>query len=553
MFIRKVKNQAGQTYYHIVESYREGKKVRKRTLLSLGRVEDGNLDSLLNSAKRHKEILTVAELAKSVSIDKTFILGPLLILEKMFEDLGINDALKEITDSHKKIKFDLQKIVFTIVASRFVQPGSKLKIFEHWQNLFYPDMLEGDIQLHQFYRAIDLLSQHKDDIEMSLFHRDRDLFNRQVDIVLYDLTTLRFESTRTDLGDLRQFGYSKEMRSDCTQVIFGLLVDRDGIPLGFEVYPGNTFEGHTISSIVDKMRKKFCVGRFIFVADRGLFSKDNLRTLSDCNGEFIVGMKLGTLKKDFKEDAYNIDNFSWVIKDELAIYEKEFEKYRCIVTWSCQRAKRDRKIRSEIIEKVKKKLSSKSVKINTFISNKGYKKYVHIPDSKDQKPILNVKFIDEEEKKDGFFAIVTNVKDVKSSEILKNYKELWKIEDAFGELKGTLKTRPIFHWTDNRIIGHLVLCFLAYLCEAHLTKRLRDKKLALKSQAIEDKAIKPRALTIVEAMKELREVKAIPVKIGHRTVWVRTDIAGNAAALFRATGRAIPPKLLKCGEIQPCR
>ncbi len=142
---------------------------------------------------------------------------------------------------------------------------------------------------------------------------------------------------------------------------------------------------------------------------------------------------------------------------------------------------------------------------------------------------------------------------MKSSEILKNYKELWKIEDAFGELKGTLKTRPIFHWTDNRIIGHLVLCFLAYLCEAHLTKRLRDKKLALKSQAIEDKAIKPRALTIVEAMKELREVKAIPVKIGHRTVWVRTDIAGNAAALFRATGRAIPPKLLKCGEIQPCK
>ena len=91
--------------------------------------------------------------------------------------------------------------------------------------------------------------------------------------MLYDLTTLRFESTRTDLGKLRQFGYSKERRSDCTQVVFGLLVNRDGIPLGFEVFPGNTFEGKTLSDIVDKMRKKFNVRRFIFVADRGFYQR----------------------------------------------------------------------------------------------------------------------------------------------------------------------------------------------------------------------------------------------------------------------------------------
>ena len=126
-----------------------------------------------------------------------------------------------------------------------------------------------------------------------------------------------------------------------------------------------------------------------------------------------------------------------------------------------------------------------------------------------------------------------------------SYKELWKIEDAFGELKGNLKARPMFHWTDKRIIGHLVLCFLAYLCEAHLTKKIRAKGLSLKSPAINNKSLKPRALTVVEAMKELQEVRAIPVKVGHRMVWIRTDISGNAASLFRAMGAGIPPKLLK--------
>ena len=546
MFIKKVKTPEGRTYHHIVESYRDGKKVRHRTLLSLGRAENGNLDKLLISAKRLKEITTAAELAKNMSVEKTFILGPLLILERLFKELGVSDAIKKITNSHEKLTFDLQKIVFTIVASRFVLPGSKLKIFEHWQKLFYPDMLEGDLPLHHLYRATSLLSEHKKDIEMSLYHRGRDLFNQTVDIILYDLTTLRFESTRTDLGELRQFGYSKKKRMDCTQIVFGLLVDRDGIPLGFEVYPGNTFEGHTISGIVDKMRKKFCVGRFIFIADRGLFSKDNLKTLSHGGGEFIVGMKLGTLGEDFTKDAYDIENFNWVIEDELSIYEKEFEEYRCIVTWSRQRAERDRKIRKKLIEKIEKKLSSKKVKANSFVSNKGYKKYVYIPENKDKKPRLNEELIKEEEKKDGFFAVVTNVADMKADEILMNYKELWKIEDAFGELKGNLKARPIFHWTDERIIGHLVLCFLAYLCEAHLTKKIREKGLSLESSAIDNKSIKSRSLTVVEAMKELREVRAIPVKVGERTVWIRTDISGNAASLFRATGRAIPPKLLKC-------
>ena len=256
MYIRKIKNKTGTTYYHLVESYREGKKVRQRTLLSLGKTGDGTLASLLKATARYQDAVSITELAKDISVAKTFILGPLLILEKLFKELGINDVIEKIVADHPKLKIDIQKSIFTIVAGRFVCPGSKLKIYEHWQKSFYPEMLDGDLSLQHFYRTIDIVSKHKEDIEKSLFQHGRNLFNYQVDVILYDLTTLRFESTRTDLGKLRKFGYSKEMRTDCTQVILGLMVDQDGIPLGFEVYPGDTFEGKTLSGIVDKMTKK---------------------------------------------------------------------------------------------------------------------------------------------------------------------------------------------------------------------------------------------------------------------------------------------------------
>lgn len=143
---------------------------------------------------------------------------------------------------------------------------------------------------------------------------------------------------------------------------------------------------------------------------------------------------------------------------------------------------------------------------------------------------------------------MTNVKDMSSEDIVMNYKELWKIEDAFGEIKGTLKSRPMFHWTDQRIVGHLVACFLAYLCEAHATNLLREKDIKLKSKAIEEGLTKQRMLTVPEAMKELNEVRAVPVKVRDQTIWCRTDIAGNAAALFQAVGARIPSKILKANS-----
>lgn len=541
MYIRTTKNKRGDAYYHLVESFRLDGKVKQRTLLSLGRVEDNKLEQLSQALSKHLDTIHVLDLAKHIDINNAYIYGSLLVLDRLMETLGISSVISEIATKHEKLRYDLKKVLFTLITSRFVKPVSKLGLYDRWIEKFYPVMIDHDLALQHIYRSLDILAEHKEQIEQSLYQYKKDLFSINVDIVLYDLTTLRFESTREDLGSLRKFGYSKEMRTDCTQVVFGLLTDTDGIPLSFEVHPGNTFEGKTLKGIVDKMRKKFSVRRFIFIADRGLFSAQNLDHIRNNQGEFIVGLKMGVLQKELQQAFYDINRFEF-ISDELAIWETQYGEDRCIVTWSKSRADRDRKTRDDILSKIREKLGKKSSRTKTFVTNSNYQKYLIIQD--DKTPVLNQQAIDEQARKDGFFGIITNVKNMPAKEIVFNYKQLWKIEDSFGELKGSLRSRPVFHWSDDRIIGHLVVCFLAYLCEAHMTKALREQNDKLQSKAIKGKIINARPLTTVMAMEELNSVLAIPVKIKSQTIWVRTDIPENAQNLLKAMNMRIPPKIL---------
>ena len=544
MFIKETKNGRGQKYYHIVESYRRDGKSRHRTLMSLGRVKDARLEELLNLIGRHLDVVSASEIAKEIDVKDTFILGPLLIIDTIFKQLNLYELLTDLKQKHPKVGFDLMKIVFTLVVNRFIEPCSKLKLYSHWQKLFYPDFLEKDLKIDDIYRSLDILSKHKEDIEKTLYTQGKSQlsFFNECDVILYDLTTLRFESTREDLDNLRRFGYSKEKRSDCTQVVFGLLVDTEGMPLGFDVYPGNTFEGKTIPSVMEKLKEKFKIRRFILVGDRGLFSNENLQSLKAKGDEFIVGLKLGLLK-DRHAEIYNLKNFKF-INENLAIYETSYNNDRCIITWSRKRAERDKKVREDILSKIETQLSKKSISTRSFLSNSNYKKYIVHPKSK-SKPTLNKSAIEQSERTDGFFGIITNTDNLSSEEIITNYKQLWKVENSFRELKGTLKTRPMFHWTDKRILGHLVVCFLSYLCEAYFSKKLHQRNVTLKDKAITDKRIKSRPLSVAEAMLKLKEVRAIPVRVKDKTLWIRTDINGNNADVFKAIGAKIPSKQLK--------
>jgi transposase len=541
MFVRVTRNKKGDAYYHLVESFRDHGKVRQRLVLSLGRVEDGMLEKVAAALNKHLDTIQVLDLAKHIDIENAYVYGSLLVLERLMEQLGISQVIENINQQHDRLEINTRKVLFTLIASRFIKPVSKLALHDRWLERLYPEMVDHDLPLQHIYRSLDLLATHKDEIEQSLYRFKKDLFSIQVDVVLYDLTTLRFESTREDLGELRKFGYSKEMRSDCTQIVFGLLTDTDGMPLSFEVHPGNTFEGNTLDGIVDRMKKQFSVRRFIFIADRGLFSAKNLEHIRKSEGEFIVGLKIGVLGKAIQQECYDIQRYHFISQD-LAIWETTYGSDRCIITWSRSRAERDYRAREDILSKIRKKLTLAKNRTRNFVSNSNYKKYLILGDH--DQPILNQKAIDEQARKDGFFGIITNVTSMTAREIVFNYKQLWKIEDSFGELKGTLKSRPIFHWSDHRIIGHLMVCFLAYLCEAYVTKELRLHKEMMESKSSLKKTIESRPLTAALAFEELNTVLAIPVKIKEQTIWVRTDIPKNAQQLLQVLHMKIPPKIL---------
>jgi len=541
MFIRITKNKKGDAYYHLVESFREQGKVRQRLLLALGRVEDGKLEKLAAALSKHLDTIQVLDLAKDIDIHSAYVYGSLLVLDRLMEQLGINQVIEAIVQQHDRVTINMRKVLFTMIASRFIKPVSKLALHDRWIERLYPEMVDHDLPLQHLYRSLDLLATHKEEIEQSLYRFKKDLFSIQVDVVLYDLTTLRFESTREDLGGLRKYGYSKEMRTDCTQIVFGLLTDTEGMPLSFEVHPGNTFEGNTLNGIVDRMKQQFCVRRFIFIADQGLFPARNLEHIRKSEGEFIVGLKIGVLGKAIQQGYYDLQQFLFISED-LAIWETFHVSDRCIITWSRSRAERDYKAREDILSKIRKKLSLTKNRSRNFVTNSNYKKYLILGDN--AQPVLNQKAIDKQARKDGFFGIITNVNSMTATEIVSHYKQLWKIEDSFGELKGTLRTRPIFHWSDHRIIGHLMVCFLSYLCEAYVTRELRANKEMMESRSSREKTIDSRPLTAALAFEELSSVLAIPVKIKEQTIWVRTDIPENAVKLLKVLHMKIPPKIL---------
>jgi len=552
MYIRETKTPSGEKYLHLVESRRINGKVKQSILLSLGKESDNIDEHLLNQLAKRRGIVTLSSALDSLEIKNSYHYGVLFLFEKLFKKFGLTSALEDISQTHSKLQFNFNKAIFTMVVSRFLSPSSKLHIYDHLAGQFFPGIYINDLDLHHYYRSLDILSQHKDKIESQLLKYNKRHKNISTDVLLYDLTTLRFESTRTKAGELPQYGYSKEKRSDCTQVVLGLVVDTEGIPLFFDVFPGNTYEGSTIKDISEKLKKKFDVRRFILVADRGLFSKSNLEEIQNTESqdddilkefpfEYIVGLKMAALKKN-AEDFYDISKYT-SINEELAFYETQYEDKRCVLTWSKTRAERDKKVREDIINKIQKKLTSKT-KATHFVSNTNYKKFIKGLDS--GSPELNFKAIEEESKRDGFFGVITNIpKDVYTAEmIIGQYKSLWIIEDAFGEIKGTLKARPIFHWTDERIKGHIIMCYLAYFCEAQITKVFRNKKITNTSKSSSEGLTKERALTCVQFMDSLKNLKAIEIKIADKTFYKTTPADENIKQGLAALEIPLPEKTL---------
>jgi transposase len=346
-----------------------------------------------------------------------------------------------------------------------------------------------EMNLNHLYRTLDVLADSKEEIEDYIFEKNRTLFNMSVDVVFYDVTTFHFESCEDD--GLRNFGFSKANKVNEVQVVMGLLIDCEGRPIGYELFSGNTLDSKTLERSLDKLQERFNIRKVVIVADRGLNSKLNLGRIRDKGYDYIVASRLKNMGKAMLEQVFNPAGYSanttffegesgevtltYKVIDHTNSYKNEEGKpvslaEKMVITYSAKRARKDQADRARLIKKAEKLLANPAaIKAS---NKKGGKRFIEHTSENDQYS-LDKKAIALDERFDGYYAIQTSLPGMSAEEVVEAYHSLWKIEESFRVMKSTLEVRPIFHWTEKRIKGHFVVCFLAFLLERTLEFKLR--------------------------------------------------------------------------------
>jgi transposase len=477
MLIRTVKG-SNADYLYLVEGYREGGKVKQRTIASFGKINELCPIQLKEMAMKLLALCpsnTLIDLEHTDELHRKNWAAP-KITDKLWEKFKLNDFFKK-TFANRDIKYDIEKIIKLMLVDRLVSPRSKLKAYENQEN--YDSV--SDIELHNIYKSLNELSDLKPQIEKHLFEQNKLQDYINLTAVFFDVTTFHFESVKQD--ELKNFGYSKNAKFNEVQVVLSLLITEDGIPLGYDLFSGNTYEGNTLNSSIKKLKDEYAIKKVIVVADRGINSGENLHSLVSDGFEYIVGNRFKNLPKniqkkilanedyiEIKKDKHDQDIFKYKIfpyEKKIKIGEKaEVLSSNLVCTYSAKRAKKDQADRERLISKaeniIKKGDSSKS---------RGAKKYL-IEDQKSSFT-LNIEKIEEDAKWDGYYAIETSDAELSADKALDAYHQLWKIEDSFKVYKSHLETRPLYHWTPDRIKGHFVLSYIAFLFERILEVELK--------------------------------------------------------------------------------
>ena len=471
-FLRKEIKKSG-TYLSICESYRdEAGRVQRRVLRHLGNAKDYNEESLERIGRQLIEIAKgpTPEPENIHELSRYNYGFPLVILQLLrLYDLDV--LMKRLGRKHK-LSFSLLQHVLLMLCDRFNDPLSKLGSY-NLQNEYTG--LGQSVELHHIYRTLDYLAANNDIIQTHIYNKNRNLFNYELDVVFYDVTTFYFQSEVQQQGALRQMGFGKDGKIGKTQILFSLLIDKNKVPIGFQIFKGDQYEGYTFEKAIEKLKATYNIKRIIVVADSGMLNKANI-ALFDKGGtaegfEYIVGDRLKSMGEAAIEHLTNLNNYTTVvIRDNngndlpLKYCSYPYNGRTIICTWSEKRAKKDKAEREEKIARAEKMLeqpSSIEKKASRyFIKNTGEKKYT-----------IDQQKINKQVRFDGFKAIATNAKDITPQVALEKYKDLYKIEQSFRSFKSYFETRPMFHWTDTRIEGHIVLCYISFCLLAFLQNK----------------------------------------------------------------------------------
>jgi len=384
------------------------------------------------------------------------------------------------------------KVLREIVLARIAAPDSKRASVELLEKQF-----GIAVNLDHVYQMMDKIEDRFcSNIQNVALATTLKLVKEKLRILFYDATTLYFESFTED--ELKQNGYSKDMKFNQPQILLALFSTEQGLPIGYELFPGATYEGHTLIPVLEKLKKRYQIEQLIFVADRGLLSEDNIKYLEANNFDYIVGARIKNMGKDLQAKILNRDNYhatdvGYDDKQKLAVFDYSENSRKLVVSYSQKRAQKDQHDRERSIEKLRKKLS-KSKDPKSLLSNYGYKKYLEVKGDIELK--VNDKKLKEDAKWDGLLGVITNVQNVPHEQILAHYRSLWQIEECFRINKHDLKLRPIYHWSPNRVKAHIAISFIAFVCVRYLEYRLALQSEKLSPEVIRDSLLHVQASVI---------------------------------------------------------
>lgn len=427
--------------------------------------------------------------------------GGYLFLQKIYHDLKLDKICKEISKKYK-FEYDLDSILSRLIYGRVIFPSSKLATNE----LSKKFIEQPNFDLHQIYRALEVLAKETDYIQSTLYENSLKVSKRNTGVLFYDCTNFFFEIEHED-GD-KQYGISKEHRPNPI-VQMGLFMDGDGIPLAFSINKGNMNEQLTLKPLEKKIIFDFELSKFVVCTDAGLASQEN-RKFNDKDGRaFITTQSIKKLKVHLKNWALDTDGwklpgsdktydiskidemlenatpsekskiFSMVFYKERWIKENDFEQ-RLIVTYSIKYRDYQRKIRNSQIDRAQKVIEKNPTKLKKCNAN-DYKRFISKTSCTSDGEIadndiynIDQALIQKEEAFDGFYGVCTNLED-DVSEIIKVNHRRWEIEECFRIMKSEFKARPVYLKNDDRIEAHFITCFISLIIYRLLEKRLKEE------------------------------------------------------------------------------
>lgn len=499
MFVRtKTTPNSEKTAVQLVSNERIGKKVKQKIIRHFGYgFTPEEIEALKNLANKHKQMLleerqpslfgpkslmdTVTEAADKDSainqqedpmnvnlqhfVEKSRVkVGVHQVYGSLFDQLGLHRCIKSYNQRQAAVK-----LMRDVVLARIGKPQSKRASVR---------ALEDDFgithNLTSVYRMMDYLDdQAIDKLKTMVSDHTRQLIGEKVDIVFYDCTSLYFESF--ELDELKQKGFSKDGKHSESQLILALAVTRQGLPIDYEVFPGNTFEGHTVEKILENLSKRHQIDQVMFVADAAMLNSANCELLQKRNIDYIVGARIKNMNQSITQQILDSQAYQ-SLKESSQEPETSYQKIQIndsqylYVTYSPKRARKDEHDRQKAIEKLRKRYN-KPKSASSLIKAKGTAKYLRVDGQ--SKVVLDEEKIQQAAKWDGLHGVITNNPNMDPKQIIEQYRGLWQVEETFRISKNDMKMRPIFHWTPGRIKAHIALCYMALCCIRTLEYRVR--------------------------------------------------------------------------------